>query len=124
MSAISKTIIGIIAYAFIVGCSVEPPDYALSAKELRDNPIYNTNVTIYGKVRDLGNLDCKCFYVDSDEDYLNVWYDMMVVSNTNMWPAVDVTHVDNRDWVLVTGQLREEDLQKRTFWAVSISELK
>lgn len=106
----------------ITACSITPPDNALSAAQLRSEPVYGTNVTVYGKVRDLGTLDCKCFYIDSDGDYLNVWYDMMV-SGTNMRPAVDVSGINNRDWIIVTGELRSDDLQKRTFWAASITRL-
>jgi hypothetical protein len=63
---------------------------------------------ISGVVSLKGELFCPCFLVDDVE----VWYDLMEER-----PAVDVSDIDNGDFVVVKGEFQEN----RNFWATEIS---
>lgn len=63
---------------------------------------------IYGTVSLKGELFCPCFLVDDVE----VWYDLMEGK-----PAVDVSAINNGDFVIVKGEFQEN----QQFWATEIS---
>ena len=63
---------------------------------------------IYGTVSLKGELFCPCFLVDGVE----VWYDLMEGK-----PAINVSDINNGDFVVVKGELQEN----RQFWATKIT---
>ena len=63
---------------------------------------------VYGIVSLKGELFCPCFLVGDVE----VWYDLMEGK-----PAVDVSDINNRDFVVVKGELQEN----QQFWASEIT---
>ena len=118
--------IGILLIGIILigGCMRKPekPEGTLSVSELLENPVYDTEVKIYGQVSDLGELFCPCLGLTSGEERVEVWYDLMVEDGKTPRPAVSVEGIENGDWVVVTGELRSSDglLPSRTFWAGNI----
>jgi|GEM_PF-3017337 len=99
------------------GC-VHAPEGSITVSELLQNPVYNEEFTVYGRVSNMGELFCPCFTLSYGGDKVDVWYDLMVEELIE-WPAVSVEGIENGDWVLVTGELRvREGVQVReTFWA-------
>jgi hypothetical protein len=83
-------------------------------------PVYDTQVNMYGRVSGLGEMSCPCFIVTSGGERLEVWYNL-----TPLEPAVDVPAIQNGDWVTVNGQLKPGalGLGSRTFWASHIERL-
>jgi len=51
---------------------------ALSVSELLEDPVYDTEVKVYGIVSALGEVDCLCFELTSGGKLLWVWYGSMV----------------------------------------------
>jgi len=102
------------------GC-VRTPEGSITVSELIQNPVYDEEVTIYGRVSDLGELFCPCFTLTFGGKSVEIWYDLMVEESVT-WPAVSVEGIENGDWILVTGRLRpSEGVQVRpTFWARKI----
>jgi hypothetical protein len=101
---------------------IEEPEGALSVSELSDNPVYDTQVMIYGEVALLGELFCPCFELTSGGATLQIWYDLMVEDSGIERAPVSVEGIENGDWVIVTGELRPSDgqLPSTTFWASNI----
>jgi hypothetical protein len=116
--------IGALVIALGTGCAARPeaPPGTLSVTGLLADPVYDTEVMVYGEVRDLGELLCPCFTLMDDGERLEVWYDLMVADDGAEWPAVSVTGIENGDTVVVTGQLRRSQgaLLSRTFWATRL----
>jgi hypothetical protein len=83
-------------------------------------PIFGMEVSVFGQVKELGQLRCPCFALESDGDRLYVWYDAMIDDNESLWSPVDISGIANSDWVVVTGELRESDDSSGTFWAAGI----
>ena len=106
------------------GCNPEPlkPDGALSAAALLENPIYDTQTRVYGKVSALGELACTCIFIRSDGENLHVWYDTMVEDDGTLRPSVSVQEIKNGDWVIVIGELKSggDHYSLNDFWANSI----
>ena len=102
-----------------------PPEGTLSVSELLENPVYDTEVKIYGKVSLLGELLCPCFELTSDGKKVEVWYDLMVEDDGTQRPPVSVEGIENGDWVIVTGELRSSTgtAPSTTFWASNIERL-
>jgi hypothetical protein len=109
------------------GCAREPeqPAGTLSAAQLLESPVYEIEVSIYGKVSALGELLCPCFVLASGGESVEVWYGLMVEEDGTERPAVSVEGIDNGDWVIVTGELRSSDglLPSKTFWAAGIEKI-
>lgn len=102
----------------------EKPEGALTAAELLSKPIYDTEVSIYGRIDGLGELMCSCFFLISGRDSVQVWYDTMVEDDGTVRPAVDVEGIRNGGKVIVTGELKGEGgihYSKGDFWAKSIT---
>jgi hypothetical protein len=99
------------------------PEGALSVAELLQDPVYDTEVTIYGEVSLLGQLLCPCFQLSSGGEKVEVWYDLMVENDGTERPAVDVQGIENGDSIVVTGELKGdggEHYSKGDFWAIAI----
>lgn len=93
-----------------------------SVSQLLEDPVYDTELTTYGKVSLLGELFCPCFELTSGGKSVEVWYDLVTEGEGKEWPAVSVEGIENGDWVMVTGQLRPTTGTEpsRTFWAKGI----
>ena len=113
----------------IIGLSVascvsdKKPEGSLTAAELLENAVYDTEVTIYGKVSALGELACTCFFLTSEGQSIHVWYDTMVENDGTVRPNVDVTGFSNGDELVVIGELKGDDgihYTKNDFWAHEI----
>ena len=115
------TLLGILLISILVtGCSQEPqkPEGALSVAELLENPIYDTQTRMYGKVSALRELACTCFFLGSEESNLHVWYDTMVENDGILRSSVSVEGIQNGDWVLVIGELKQggDHYSLNDFW--------
>jgi len=102
----------------------EKPEGTLTAAELLNEPLYDTEVKIYGRVDGLGELACLCFFLISGRESVQVWYDTMVENDGTERPAVSVQGIRNGDMVIVTGELKGEGgihYSKEDFWAKSIT---
>ena len=102
---------------------IEKPEGTLSVSELLENPVYDTEVKVYGIVNHLGQLFCPCFTLYSDrKKMLDVQYDMMWEDDGTKRPAVSVEGIENGNWVIVTGELKLSTgtTPSTTFWASNI----
>jgi hypothetical protein len=98
---------------------------APSVSDLLTNPVYDTEVRIYGRVKSLGDLFCPCFKLTSGGGEVLIWYDLMVVDNETERPSVSVEGINNGDWVIVTGELKQEGeySSHNDFWISSIRKI-
>jgi len=99
------------------------PEATMSVAELLGNPVYDTELKIFGTVSLLGELFCKCFELTSGEQTVVVWYDTMVENDGTERPAVSVEGINNGDKVTVTGELKGEGgthYSRGDFWATVI----
>ena len=106
----------------MVGGQTEKPEGTLTVSELLANPVYDTEVKVYGKVNALGQLNCLCFELISNGEKLQVWYGMMVEDDGTKRPDVCVDGINNDDWVVVTGELKSAGKYRslNDFWASNI----
>jgi hypothetical protein len=67
----------LLGLGLVSGCMKEPqkPQGALSVSELLGNPVYDTELKIYGEVSLLGQLFCPCFELAYGGKEVLVWYD-------------------------------------------------
>jgi hypothetical protein len=119
------TLLGILLISILFyGCSQEPqkPEGALSVAELLENPIYDTQTRVYGKVSALRELACTCFFLQSEKENLHVWYDTMVEDNGTLRPSVNVDEINNGAWVVVIGELKSggDHYSLNDFWLSDI----
>lgn len=107
---------------FISGC-VQEAEEMQSVSQLLQNPVYDTEVKIYGEVSLLGELNCPCFNFTSGGEAMQVWYDAMDEDGVTK-PPVSVEGIVNGDWIIVTGELRagSDNEKLNDFWASSIEE--
>ena len=101
----------------------EKPEGTLTVAELLDDPIYDTEVKIYGEVGLLGELNCPCFELTSGGQTVQVWYDLMVENDGTERPGVSVEGISNGDRIIVTGELKDKGgtyYSKGDFWATAI----
>jgi hypothetical protein len=61
--------------------------------ELLVDPVYDTRVTIYGLVRQLGEIRCPCFELTSNGKSAVIWYAWY----EGDWPTVSVEGIQNGD---------------------------
>jgi hypothetical protein len=124
---INSLLVILVISILLGGCFKIPqkPEGTLSVATLLEIPTYDTQIRIYGKVSGLRKVMCTCFFLESEGENLQVWYDTMVEDNGTLRPAVDVQEIKNRDWVVVTGELKSggDHYSRNDFWAVSIEEL-
>jgi hypothetical protein len=93
----------LIGMGLVSACGQEPPpEGALSVSELLDDPMYDTEVAIYGRVSQLGEIKCPCFELTSGGKSVMIWYAWY----EGDWPTVSVEGIQNGDLVLVTGELK------------------
>jgi hypothetical protein len=108
----------------LTGCSQEPKklEGALSVAELLENPIYDTQTRVYGKVSALRELACTCFFLQSEGGNIHVWYDTMVEDNGTLRPSISVDKINNGDWVVVIGELKSggDHYSLNDFWLSQI----
>ncbi len=119
------TVLVLISTILILSCTSREtgkPEGTLSVSELLQNPVYDTEVKVYGKVSLLGHLYCPCFELSSGGDKVQVWYDLMVEDDKTERPAVSVEGIENGDYVIVTGALKTEGTHTvlNDFWASNI----
>ncbi|MGD9093221.1 MAG: hypothetical protein PVF74_10250 [Anaerolineales bacterium] len=125
MKRITITLLGILLISILLsGCNQEPPkpDGALSVAELLENPIYDTQTRVFGKVSALRELACTCFFLESEEGNLHVWYDTLVEDNGTLRPSISVDEINNGDWVVVIGELKSggDHYSLNDFWLSQI----
>jgi hypothetical protein len=118
----------LIGTLFMGGCIApgpERPAGTMSVAELLADPVYDTEVTVYGQVALLGELLCPCFELSSGGETVQVWYDLMVDDDGTERPAVSVEGIENGDWVLVSGELKSAGMHRAAndFWATSIERI-
>lgn len=119
----TKSILSILVIlAVATGCALEKPEGALSVSELLENPVYDTEVRIYGEVSLLGQLDCPCFELTSGGEKVQVWYDLMVEDDGTERPAASVEGIENGDSVIVMGELKTAGQYRalNDFWAAIV----
>lgn len=114
-----------IAAIFMTGCitpETEQPAGDLSVSELLEEPVYDTELSVYGRVSLLGELFCPCFELTSEGETVQVWYGLMVEDDGRERPSVSVEGIENGDWVVVTGELKTAGTHRaqNDFWASSI----
>jgi len=119
------TVLVLISTILILSCTSGETGKAegtLSVSELLQNPVYDTEVKVFGKVSLLGQLNCPCFELSSGGDKVQVWYDLMVEDDKTERPAVSVEGIENGDYVIVTGELKTEGIHTalNDFWASNI----
>ena len=106
------------------GCNQKSlkPEGALSVTELLENPIYDTQTRVYGEVSALRELACTCFFLQSEEGNLHVWYDTMVENNGTLRPSVSIDEINNGDWVVAIGELKSggDHYSLNDFWLSDI----
>jgi len=121
-----KIIITILLSLFIIGLSLvacigeEKPEGTVTVAELLQNPMYETEVRIYGEVRGIGELACTCFPLASGGETVLVWYDTKVENDGTLQPAASVEGINKGDEIIVTGKLKGEGgvhYSKGDFWA-------
>jgi len=102
----------------------QKPEGALSVSELLENPLYDTEVEIYGEVSLLGELFCPCFELTSGGKKVLVWYGLMVEDDGTERPAVSIEGIQNGDQAIVTGELKTagEHRSLNDFWASKVEE--
>ncbi|MFC1938396.1 hypothetical protein ACFLWH_01915, partial [Chloroflexota bacterium] len=121
-----KIIITTLLFLFIIGLSLvacigeEKSEGTVTVAELLQNPVYDTEVRIYGEVRGIGELACTCFPLASGGEIVFVWYDTMVDNDGMLQPAASVEGINKGDEIIVTGELKGESgiyYSKGDFWA-------
>ena len=145
----SILILVLISIIFISGCvrlEREGPEGIMTVSELLENPVYDTEVRIYGKVSLLGEVLPVCFNLTSGGEEVEpwfdigmkwivwndfgktakVWFNLMVEDDRTRRPKVSVEGIKNGDWVIVTGELKTEGFftELNDFWASHIEKMK
>jgi hypothetical protein len=87
----------LIGMGLMSGCAKAPqPEGTLSVSELLEEPLYDTEVTTYGQVRQLGDLKCPCFELTSGGSTILIWY-ALYEGDTSDRPAASVEGIQNGD---------------------------
>jgi hypothetical protein len=100
-----------------------PSDTAyLSVTELMDNPVYDQEISVFGTVYLLNEVNSTSFELRSEGNSIKVWYDMMVEDDETACPGVDVDNIKNGDTVLVSGELKTDGTYRmeNDFWLSEI----
>ena len=99
-----------------------PEVATLSVAELLGNPVYDTEVRVYGRATLLGEMFCPCFELVSGGEKLQVWYGLMVEDDGTERPPVSVEGIENEDWIVVTGELKRDGIHSsmNDLWASGI----
>jgi hypothetical protein len=83
------------------------PTGIMTVGELAADQVYETPVTLIGRVSLLGQLNCPCFHLTSGGESVEVWYDLMVDDDRRELSAVSVEGIENGENVLVEGKWKE-----------------
>jgi hypothetical protein len=113
----------LLGLALVCGCGApDKPEDTLTAGELLANPVYDVEVKVFGQVDLLGELLCPCFELNSGDETLEVWYGLMVEEDGTERPDVPVEGIQNGDYVIVTGELKQAGMYTslNSFWAIRI----
>ena len=96
-----------------------------SIAELLEEPEYDTNTKIYGKVSLLGELFCPCFNLTSGGETITVWYNLMLKDDGTQRIPVSIGEIKNGDWVIVSGEVKKEGkyASLNDFWAVNVEKM-
>ena len=112
----------------ITGCTteVEKPEGTLSVAELLEDPVYDEEVVIYGRVDILGKVLSPYFELKSGGETIKVYFNMMVEDDGIPRQPVKAEGINNNEWVIVTGELKTEGKYRalNDFWANDIQKLK
>jgi hypothetical protein len=112
----------------LTGCTgteaPETPGGAMSASECINDPVYDTELRVFGEVSSLGDLDCTCFLLSSDGADILVWYDSMIEDDGTERPPVSIEGIRNGDQVIVTGELKTagEHKVQGDFWLSNVEQ--
>ena len=108
-----------------MGTEAEKTEGVLSVSRLLEEPVYDTEVRVYGEVALLGQLNCPCFELASGGGKIQVWYALMVEDDLTERPPVSIEGIENGDRVVVTGELKTagEHRQLNDFWSSGIEEV-
>jgi hypothetical protein len=98
---------------------VRVPEGTKTVAALLKNPVYDTEINVYGEVSLLGELFCPCFVLSSGGKSIEVWYSLLTEEDGSPWPTVSVDGFQNGDVVIVTGELSMD--VKNVIWAVVIN---
>ena len=111
----------------ISGCSaeIEKPEGTISVSDLLENPVYDKEVVVYGKVDIVGKVLSPYFELGSGGKTIKVWYNMMIENNGTPRKPVKAEGISNGSWVFVTGELKKEGKYRalNDFWASRIEKL-
>ncbi|MGD8555308.1 MAG: hypothetical protein PVJ32_07715 [Anaerolineales bacterium] len=114
----------ILGAMLLSGCSPHPqqPEGSLSVPELLSAPVFDAEVSVFGQVKELGELRCPCFTLVFKSERIYVWYDLMIEEDETQRPSVSMEGITNGDWVVVSGELRSTGSAASdiVFWAASI----
>ena len=122
---LALVLIPVLAVSGCLGREAGKTEGALSVSRLLEEPLYDTEVMVYGDVGLLGQLNCPCFEIASGGEKVQVWYALMVEDDRTERPAVSIEGIENGDRVVVTGELKTagEYRQLNDFWASGIEKI-
>jgi hypothetical protein len=87
----------------------EQPAGTLTVAELVDNPIYGTDVRVYGEVSGMDKCGYKCFFLESGGERMRVNYGSAIVEGRMIGGMENATEkmsvVEEGDYVVLTGSL-------------------
>ena len=117
----------VLAIFIMTGCTTEAerPEGALNVAELLQNPVYDEEVVVYGRVDIMGKVLSPYFDLESGGEKIKVWFNMMVEDNGKPRQPVKAEGINNNEWVVVTGELKTEGKYRalNDFWASDIKKL-
>jgi len=100
----------------------EQPDGTLTVAELVDNPIYGTDVRVYGEVNGMEECGYKCFFLASEGERMRVNYGSAIVEGRMIGGMENATErisvIREGDYVVLTGSL---DTLEKGQWQFYIS---
>jgi len=118
-------LIPVLAVSGCLGTEAGKTEGALSVSRLLEEPVYDTEVRVYGEVALLGQLNCPCFELTSGGGNVQVWYALMVEDDRTERPPVSIEGIENGDRVVITGELKTagEYRQLNDFWSSGIEKI-
>lgn len=122
--AAAFSIIAFIIILFILTREPSAPPGAISVSELMERPVFDTELKVFGKVSGFGEFLYPCLYLSHGGKKINVWYEFVTDERGMSRPAENISFVENGQWLVVTGELKEETFKTENqniniFWASS-----
>jgi hypothetical protein len=99
------------------------PAGAITTGDLLKNPVYGTEVKVYGKVSVLGQVDCMCFYLTSGDGTISVWYSYPSANDMHKSTRIDIDGLQNGDTAVVVGRVNDLSDVPPSFWAINVTKL-